>query len=238
MPRQRMRLGEHGRITERSSGGMFFASTYVRDADGKRRRVERSSGKSVEDARRLLQRHLAKRRAPLSGQAVTERTSLSELFELWIETNELVDGVSEQTAQAYRDVWKVHGARRLGALRVTEVPTSHADTRLQQMVSPTQAKRLRMILSGMYGLAVRYDVLSVNPIREARTVKTERKPARAATAAEFRARAGRGADLHQQEGPRSTARSAAGRLRRANGGDRRAAERGAGPPMERRRPIG
>ena len=135
MPRQRMRPGEHGRITERSSGGMFFASTYVRDADGKRRRVERSSGKSVEDARRLLQRHLAKRRAPLSGQAVTERTSLSELFELWIETNELVDGVSEQTAQAYRDVWKVHGARRLGALRVTEGPTSHADTRLQQMVS-------------------------------------------------------------------------------------------------------
>src|SRR5271166_4496681 len=185
MPRQRMRPGEHGRITERSSGGMFFASTYVRDADGKRRRVERSSDKSIEDARRLLQRHLAKRRAPLSGQAVTERTSLSELFELWMETKELVDGVSEQTAQAYRDVWKVHGAQQLGALRVTEVPTSHADARLQQMESPTQAKRLRMILSGMYGLAVRYDVLSVNPIREARTVKTERKPPRAATQAEF-----------------------------------------------------
>jgi hypothetical protein len=47
-----------------------------------------------------------------------------------------------------------------------------------------------MILSGMYGLAVRYDVLTVNPIREARTVKTERKPARAATSSEFeRARA-------------------------------------------------
>ena len=53
-----MRSGEHGRITERSRGGKFFASTYVRDADGRRRRVERSSDKSVEDARRLLQRHL------------------------------------------------------------------------------------------------------------------------------------------------------------------------------------
>ena len=41
------------------------------------------------------------------------------------------------------------------------------------------------VLSGMYGLAVRYDVLSVNPIREARTVKTERMPARAASSAEF-----------------------------------------------------
>ena len=80
-----MRPGEHGSITVKASGGMFFASTYVRDADGKRRRVERSSSKSVEDARRILQRHLTNRRAPLSGQAVTERTSLSELFELWVE---------------------------------------------------------------------------------------------------------------------------------------------------------
>jgi integrase len=185
MPRQRMRPGEHATIAVKASGGMFFASTYVRDADGKRRRVERSSDKSIEDARRLLQRHLAKRRAPLSGQAVTERTSLSELFELWIETKELVDGVSEQTAQDYREVWKVHGAQQLGALRVTEVPTSNVDARLQQMGSTTQAKKLRMILTGMYGLAVRYDVLSVNPVRESRTVKTERKPARAATSVEF-----------------------------------------------------
>jgi hypothetical protein len=66
--------------------------------------VERSSAKSNEDARRVLQRHLAKRRAPLSGQAVTERTSLSALFELWVDAKELVDGVSEQTAQAYREV--------------------------------------------------------------------------------------------------------------------------------------
>lgn len=185
MPRERLRPGEHGTITVKPSGGMFFASTYVRDADGKRRRVERSSSKSVEDARRILQRHLTNRRAPLSGQAVTERTSLSELFELWMETKKLVDGVSDQTAQAYRDVRKVHGGHQLGALRVTELPTSRANAYLQQIGSPTQAKRLRMILSGMYGLVVRYDVLAVNPIREARTVKTERKPARAATAAEF-----------------------------------------------------
>lgn len=42
-----------------------------------------------------------------------------------------------------------------------------------------------MILSGMYGLAVRHDVLSINPIREARTRKTTLKAARAATSAEF-----------------------------------------------------
>jgi integrase len=185
MPRQRMQPGEHGRITEWCSGGRYFAATYVRDSDGKRRRVERSSDKSTENARRVLQRHLAQRRAPLSGQSVTERTSLAELFDLWIEAKALVDGVSEQTAQAYRDVWRVHGAQQLGALRVTELATSRANARLQEMGSTTQAKRLRMILAGMYGVAVRYDVLPVDPIRETRTVKTARKPARAATAAEF-----------------------------------------------------
>lgn len=185
MPRQRLEPGEHGRITEWSSGGRHFAATYVRDGDGKRRRVERSSGTSTENARLVLQRHLAKRRAPLAGQIVTDKTSLSELFDIWIETKAAVDGVSQQTADQYRAVWKVHGEDQLGALRVTELPASRANARLQQMGSTTQAKRLRMILSGMCGLAVRYDVLSVNPLREARTVKTMRKATRAATSAEF-----------------------------------------------------
>jgi integrase len=42
-----------------------------------------------------------------------------------------------------------------------------------------------MILAGLFSLAVRFDVVAVNPIREAKTVKTTRTPARAATAGEF-----------------------------------------------------
>ncbi|OBG72056.1 MULTISPECIES: tyrosine-type recombinase/integrase [unclassified Mycobacterium] len=185
MPRQRLQPGEHGRISEWTSSGRHFAATYVRDSDGKRRRVERSSRKSTEDARRVLQRHLQGRRAPMSGQIVTDRTTLAELFAIWIEAKAVVDGVSQQTVNQYRAVWDSHGAEQLGALRTGELSTSRANARLQSMGATTQAKRLRMILSGMYGLAVRYDVLAVNPIREARTVKTTRKAAKAATAAEF-----------------------------------------------------
>ena len=113
MPRQRMRPGEHGRITQWSRGGRHFASTYVRDVDGKRRRVERSSDKSTEDARRLLQRHLQQRRAPLDGgQIVTDRTTLAELFDLWIEAKAAEDGISDQTVGAYRQVWRTHGPTR------------------------------------------------------------------------------------------------------------------------------
>ena len=44
---------------------------------------------------------------------------------------------------------------------------------------------MRVILSGMFSLAVRFDVIGANPIRETRTAKVERKPARALTAMEF-----------------------------------------------------
>lgn len=185
MPRQRMRPGEHGRITERSSGGAFFASTYVRDHDGTRRRVERSSIKSAEDARRVLQRHLTQRRAPLHGQVVNDRTTLAELFDVWIEAKAAEDGVSDQTVSAYLQVWRKHGAGQLGALRIRELPTSRADAHLRTMGATTQARRLRMILVGMFALAVRFDVLTINPIREAKPAKTERKPVKALAADEL-----------------------------------------------------
>lgn len=187
MPRQRLQPGEHGRITEWCSGGRFFAATYVRDSDGKRRRVERSSEKSTEDARRVLQRHLVNRRAPLSGQLVTDRTTLGELFEVWLNAKVLEDDLKPQTVGQYRQVWGKHGAGRLGALRVRELPTSRANAHIQAVAAttPSQASYLRIVLRGMFALAVRFDVLAVNPIMETKAAKIRRKPARAMTAAEF-----------------------------------------------------
>lgn len=187
MPRQRMEPGEHGRITQSTSGKRFFASTYVRDTDGKRRRVERSSDKSAEDARRILQRHLVQRRTPLSDQIVTGRTTLAELFDIWIAAKAVEDGVKPQTAGQYRQVWATHGAAQLGGLRVTELPTSRANAHIQAVAARTssQAANLRIILRGMFSMVVRFDVLAVNPIVETRTAKVERKPARALTSDEF-----------------------------------------------------
>jgi integrase len=166
-----MAPGEHGRVTERCSGGKFYAATYFRDLDGKRRRVERSSDKSAEDARRLLQRHLKDRRPPVAKQEVTERTTLAELFDIWIVAKAAEDGVSEQTSDQYRQVWAKHGAKQLGALRIPEVTTTRAHGHVQDMGATTQAKRLRMILLGMFSMAVRFGVIAVNPIRETKPTK-------------------------------------------------------------------
>ena len=171
MPRQRMAPGDHGKIAERSHHGKHYATTYVRDADGKRRRVERSSEKSAEDARRLLQRHLKERRAPIALQEITDKTTLSELFEVWVLAKANEDGVLPQTVDQYRQVWAKHGATQLGALRIREVEAPRAQQHLQEMGATTQAKRMRMILVGMYSMAVRFGVVAVNPIREAQPSK-------------------------------------------------------------------
>lgn len=187
MPRQRMQPGEHGKITTSREKGKWVARTNVRDADGHRRKAERSSQKSAEDARRQLMRDLKKRRTPLSNQLINDRTTLDELFETWLRTKVTEDDIAAQTQKKYRDAWRVHGREQLGALRIAELPTSRASAHLQALAdhSPTMSNLLRVILNGMYGLAARYDVVDRNPITETRRAKTKRTPPRAATEIEF-----------------------------------------------------
>ena len=184
-----MEPGEHGRIAERASGGKYFATTYVRDSDGKRRRVERSSDKSAEDARRVLQRHLSSRRAPMLGKVIGDKTELSELFESWISAKLKRGEIKPQTENQYRHVWMKHGDSQLGALRIRELDTPTADGHIQAVaaVAPAQAAYLRLVLREMFALAVRFGILQINPIAGTAVAKRSRKPVRAVTAAEFAA---------------------------------------------------
>lgn len=88
---------------------------------------------------------------------------------MWIVANAAEDGVSSQTADQYRQVWAKHGADQLGALRIREIDTTRAHRHVQGMGATTQAKRL--ILLGMFSMAVRFGVISVNPIRETKPAK-------------------------------------------------------------------
>lgn len=180
-----MAPGEHGRITVMQCGKeLFEARTYVRDSDGTRRKVRRT-GRSDEDARRTLQRHLKERTAPLSDQIISDKTTLAELFDAWIIRKVSEDRLKPQSEAQYRKVWRIHGADQLGALRIRELKTSRADEHLKSIKSIRQAQLLRIVLKGMFTLAVRFDVLAVSPITEARPNKAEPKQVRAATMAEF-----------------------------------------------------
>ena len=185
MPRQRMEPGEHGKITERVMGGIFYATTYLRLHSGKLREREASSRKSAEDARRELKRRMqAELAAGEPTGVINHRTTLSGLFEAWITTKVSEDGLKGQTAQQYRDVWRLHSGQQLGALRITELTTSRADAHLR--VLPASVGKLsRIVLVGMYGLAARHDVVKSSPIRDTRLAKSLKKPARGLTGIEL-----------------------------------------------------
>ncbi|APE17756.1 integrase [Mycobacterium sp. WY10] len=187
MPRQRMAPGEHGKITDSRRGEIFYATTYLRLYSGKLREREASSRKSAEDARRELKRRIASELAAgESTGAINSRTTLSELFEVWIAAKVSEDGVKGQTESQYRDVWRLHGDRQIGALRIGELTTSRADAHLKAITAgPATATKMRIVLAGMYGLAARFDVVRTNPIRETKTARSQAKPARALTAFEF-----------------------------------------------------
>jgi integrase len=90
-----------------------------------------------------------------------------------------------QSEAQYRKVWRIHGSGKLGALRIREL-SSRADAHLKSIGSVRQAQLLRIVLKGMFTLAVRFDVIAVNPIVEARPNKALKRDVRAATPAEFR----------------------------------------------------
>ncbi|MDZ7884754.1 MAG: tyrosine-type recombinase/integrase [Mycobacterium sp.] len=185
MPRQRMAPGEHGKITDSRRGEIFYATTYVRLHSGKLREREASSRKSAEDARRELKRRIAVELA--AGEptgVINQRTTLSELFEAWVATKVVEDGLRPQTERKYRDVWRLHGHNQLGALRIAELATSRADAHFREL--PVSAGKLaRIVLGGMYGLAARHDVIRSSPIRETKLPKSESKEIRGLTAIEF-----------------------------------------------------
>jgi hypothetical protein len=51
---------------------------------------------------------------------------------------------------------------------------------------PSVAKSARVVLSGMFGLVVRFGAANTNPVRDVGTVKMEPKPARALSPDELR----------------------------------------------------
>ncbi|AGM30956.1 putative phage integrase [Mycobacteroides abscessus] len=184
MPRQRLAPGEHGKITCTRRDGRHYATTYLRLHTGKR--VEReAAGKSAEDARRNLATRIAAELSAGTGTGtVNAKTTLDELFEVWMPAKIAEDRIGGRTQTLYRDTWRLHGKDQLGALRITELTTSYADAHLKSLPQ-SPGIYLRIILVGMYNLAARFDVVKHNPMRETKTPKVEREKARALTAMEL-----------------------------------------------------
>lgn len=185
MPRQRLAPGENGKITTTRKGGIWCATTYVRLHTGKLREREATSTKSAEDARRtLLRRIKAELESTAPAGIIGNRTTLSELFEVWLAAKITEDGLKPQTEAQYQRAWRLHGSAQLGELRIAELTTSRADAHLKALPAGPSTQ-LRTVLAGMFSLAARFDVIRHSPIAEARATAAEKKAARSLTSAEL-----------------------------------------------------
>lgn len=186
MARPPLPLGSWGKIKRTElAKGRWVAKARVRDLDGVTRLVERN-GRTGAEAERNLSTHLADRTAP-SVEDLTPESRLTALWEAY-EAHLLEEGRAIRTMERYRYA-STYVLKGLGGYKIREASTQRLDgfvKALKNNHGPSVAKSARVILSGMFGLAVRFGAATTNPVRDVGTIKMESKPARALTVDELR----------------------------------------------------
>jgi len=173
-------VGTSGSVSfDRNSGGNYLARTRYREYDGTLRRIS-ATGKTKAAALAALKVRLRDRRTPL-GEDMDGTTKLSALAEVWLTDKLGSDALSSQTKSAYEYTLNKYVLPPLGNLRLQEVSTSTVDRYLKDLTKNTghgAAKSARAVLSGVFDLAVRLDVLLANPVRSAARIRSPRRHSR------------------------------------------------------------
>jgi|tagenome__1003787_1003787.scaffolds.fasta_scaffold20809817_1 integrase len=182
-----MPLGTHGKIRIYPRGNGWMARALVRDWDGVTRYAQKQ-GRTQAAAQRALVESLRDRQRSDSGALITPDTRVDVLAEAW--WSEIEQGNhSPGTRRNYRDRLDRQVIPSLGQLRVRELTTGAIDRHLRvvkEKHGPGTAKLTRTVLSGMCGLAARYDAVDRNPVRDASAITriAPRKAPQALTAAQ------------------------------------------------------
>ncbi|NVM97672.1 tyrosine recombinase XerC [Arthrobacter sp. SDTb3-6] len=186
MPRPPLPIGSWGKITRsQDAKGGWVAKARVRDLDGVTRLVERA-GKSGAAAERNLTQHLTERTVPVMDD-LKPNSRLTLLWEMF-EAHLISEHRASATMTRYRYV-STYIIKGLGNVRIQEATTQRLDGFIQALKTnhgASVAKSARVVLSGMFGLAVRYGATDRNPIRDVGTIKMESKAARALSIDELR----------------------------------------------------
>jgi integrase len=173
MARPPLILGTWGSISTTGKAGNWSASARFRDFDGVTRQVRRT-GTSRQKAKDALVEHL-RDRVRLHGADLSAEARVSILADRWYDT--LLGKKATGTLDVYRRTIKNHVRPALGELRIREVTVPVVDRHLvavEENVGKATAALCRVVLMGMFSLAVRHGAAAMNPVRETENVATER----------------------------------------------------------------
>ena len=184
MGRPGLHLGTAGTVRVYKTPSGYRAMTRVRDYDGRVRQVERY-GRTQGAARTALSIALRDRARVDAEAEITPDTKLAAVAEAWFSEFQRQDR-SPTTVAAYRGRIDKHVLPALGSVRIRELTVGLVDRHLRAVEAKhgaAMAKQTKTVLSQVIGLAVRHDVLTQNPVRDASPISTKPKnPPRAFTA--------------------------------------------------------
>lgn len=178
MGRPPLPVGTYGRIQVYPlSWGGFRARVRYRDYDGATRHIERA-GPSRTAAENNLKEALRDRARVSADGEITAQTKVSRLAELWLREIDESDRAT-RTKLTYRDTWRRCLAGPIGELRIGDVRVSGVDRvirEIRERRGPERARHSKIVLSGIFGMAVRHDALDANPVRELSPSRKKKQP--------------------------------------------------------------
>jgi len=142
------------------------------------------------DARRLKE-NIARRTDRAAGSDdLTPDSSFTKLVEVWLEDLDLEGRLAPSTRELYeRDMCQLV-LPAFATFTLREISVRRVDQfikRLAATKSHSKAKHARTVLSLAFGLAVRYDALGENPVRETARLRPQPSQAMALTVAQVEA---------------------------------------------------
>ena len=166
MPRPPLPLETWGKIRRFTpEGGAPTAVAYYRDSAGKRRRMLRT-GATEPAAERALIAALKQATGASEDKTLTKDTTITALARQWYA--DISDGkLKPGTLRTYKVSLDTHVVPELGDLRLYEANVPRVDRYLKALRAssgPGTGTTARVVLKGMFGLAVRHGALQSNPV--------------------------------------------------------------------------
>ena len=181
MARPRTPIGTFGAIEfTNMPNGTVRARVRFRDHDGQVRRVE-ASDSTRKLAEHRLKEKLANRSGPARGIGeLGPDSSFGRLVDVWLGDLDLEGKLAPSTRALYERNMRQLVMPAFEHFTLREITVSRVDQFIKTLAttkSYSTAKQARTVLSLAFGLAVRYDAIAKNPVRD--TVRLRKPPSQA-----------------------------------------------------------
>ncbi|WP_160664979.1 tyrosine-type recombinase/integrase [Pseudarthrobacter sp. ATCC 49987] len=206
MGRPEIRPGSRGKTSFTPVGRNVEASFYYRDTHGTRKRMK-ARGRTKTEAAEELEYRWSTRDESDADAAVTGSTTIAELGQIWIKS---LRGKAPGTVETYRNRVRISVDPYIGNKKVRDVTTGYIEAHLRRIADGGETKAIqsksgtrlistggltaentaRVVLRGMFDLAVSFNAVPsrVNPVgkdKRSKERRGKRKDVRAPTKQEY-----------------------------------------------------